>query len=114
MLGELQHLVEANRVERLRFAEQTAAQRDNSNLFGMLELWVTWWRDVLLTQHGCVDAIGNLDQQQILERYAQTLPATAVQRHLETLKRVEQYLHHTVNTRLALDALLLDMPRQPA
>jgi hypothetical protein len=29
---------------------------------------------------------------------------------LHLLKRIETYLHHTVNTRLALDVLLLQMP----
>jgi DNA polymerase III subunit delta' len=110
-LDDLQRLVVANRVERLHFAEQTATSRDNLRLFSMLELWVTWWRDVLLAQHGCVDAISNLDQQAEVAQHAAELPVASVQRHLETLRRVEQYLHHTVNTRLALDALLLDIPR---
>lgn len=113
-LAELRTLVDANRVERLRFSEQTAADRNNRNLFDMLELWVTWWRDVLLTQHGCADAIRNLDQQTYVEDYAGVLSQSDVQRHLETLQRVERYLHHTVNTRLAMDALLLDMPRRAA
>lgn len=114
MLEELRRLVAASRVERLHFAEMTAANRDNRRLFSMLELWVTWWRDVLLVQHGCIDAISNLDQQTEVERHARDLSAASVQRHLATLKRVEQYLHHTVNTRLAMDALLLDVPRPAA
>lgn len=114
MLAQLQHLVRANRVERLRFAEEISTQRDDQGLFNMLELWVTWWRDVLLTQHGCSDAISNLDQQQEVQQYAGTLQAVDVERHLDTLQRVERYLHHTVNTRLAMDTLLLDVPRPVA
>lgn len=114
MLEELQHLIKTSRVERLRFAEQIAARRDNLRLFAMLELWVTWWRDVLLAQHGCEDAISNLDQRDEVSELAGELPARAVQRHLAMLKRVERYLHHTVNTRLAMDALLLDMPHSAA
>jgi DNA polymerase-3 subunit delta' len=113
-LDELQRLVMANRVDRLQFAQQTAANRNNESLFGMLELWATWWRDVLLTQYGCVDAISNLDLQPQIEQHARSLSGAAVQNHLHLLKRVERYLHHTVNTRLALDALLLDMPRHAA
>jgi DNA polymerase-3 subunit delta' len=114
MLEELRGLVNANRVDRLRFAEQIAAGRDNQNLFGMLELWVTWWRDVLLTQYGLGDAINNLDQPEEVQHHARTLSSAAVQHHLDTLLRVERYLHHTVNTRLAMDALLLDLPRPVA
>ncbi len=113
-LDELQRLVTANRVDRLNFAQRTAANRNNESLFAMLELWATWWRDVLLAQNGCVDAISNLDLQPQIEQHARSLSGAAVQNHLHMLKRVERYLHHTVNTRLALDALLLDMPRQVA
>ena len=114
MLEELRGLVTASRVERLRFAEKTATERDNQNLFGMLELWVTWWHDVLLTQYGLGDAISNLDLPAEVQLHARTLSNTTVLHHLETLSRVERYLHHTVNTRLALDALLLDVPRPVA
>ena len=38
------------------------------------------------------------------------LSPVVVQRYLETLQRVGGYLHHTVNTRLALDILLLQLP----
>ena len=72
-LAEISRLVSANRIERLRFAEKTAANRDNLRLFNMLELWVTWWRDVLLAQHGCTDAISNLDHQAEIERHAREL-----------------------------------------
>ena len=37
--------------------------------------------------------------------------AQAVQAYLYTLERIEKYLHHTTNTRLALDVLALRMPR---
>ncbi len=114
MLETLHGLVTGSRVDRLGLSEKTAAKRNNSRLFNMLELWAIWWRDVLLTQNGCVESISNIDQQEKIERYASQLPGEAVQRHLKKLNRVEQYLHHTVNTRLALDSLFLDIPRPDA
>lgn len=111
-LDQLHRLVAGTRIDRLKFSEEIAAKRNNERLFSMLELWAIWWRDVLLAQNGCADAVNNLDQLAILERYATQLTTTAVQMHLQTLKKVERYLHHTVNTRLAMDTLLLDMPRQ--
>jgi hypothetical protein len=32
---------------------------------------------------------------------------------LHTLPQIERYLHHTVNTRLALDVLVLNLPYWP-
>ena len=46
-----------------------------------------------------------------IERQAQAITPQAVCTYLHTLRRVEGYLHHTVNTRLALDVLLLQLPR---
>ena len=109
-LHSLWQLLNADRIERLAFAEQLASNRNNQQLFGLLELWTLWWRDVLLAQAGSLEACCNIDQQIEIVRQAQLLPAITVQRYLHLLKRIETYLHHTVNTRLALDVLLLQMP----
>lgn len=113
-LAQLWKLVTAGAVERLRFAEQIASGRDNQQLFAMLELWAGWWRDVLLAQTGCLDACSNVDQQPQLLRQAAALSPTAVRDYLYTLQRIDGYLHHTVNTRLALDILVLRLPHAAA
>ena len=110
-LATLQQLISADRVERLAYAENLAKHRNNERLFGLLELWTGWWRDVLLVQSGCADACSNIDCMATLERHAETLSSNSVRTYMRTLKRIEGYLHHTVNTRLALDVLLLEIPR---
>lgn len=113
-LTQLWKLVAAGPVERLDFAEQLASGRDNLQLFALLELWAGWWRDVLLAQNGCLDACCNVDQQPELARQAAALSPTVVADYLYTLQRIDGYLHHTVNTRLALDLLVLRLPYAPA
>lgn len=113
-LEQLWQLVAAGRVARLDFAEQLAAGRDNQQLFAMLELWAGWWRDVLLAQTGCLDACCNIDQRPVLARQAAALSPAAVRGYLYTLQRLDGYLHHTVNTRLALDILVLRLPHTTA
>lgn len=110
-LQTLWQLMMANRIERLAFAEQLAANRSSQQLFGVLEVWSTWWRDLLLAQNGCSELCTNVDQQTEVMRQAQLVSLTEIQRYLRTLRRIEGYLHHTVNTRLALDVILLQMPR---
>jgi DNA polymerase-3 subunit delta' len=110
-LAQLRHLVQADRVERLHFVDQIASDRNNEQLFAMLELWTTWWRDVLLAQVGCPEACCNVDQQAEIARQAAELESSAVREYLHTLSRIEGYLHHTVNTRMALDVLLLRLPQ---
>ena len=110
-LAQLRHLVQANRIERLQFAEEMASNRNNEQLFAMLELWMTWWRDVLLAQVGCAEACSNVDQQAEIARHAAGLETDTVREFLYTLNRIEGYLRHTVNTRMALDILLLRLPQ---
>jgi DNA polymerase III subunit delta' len=109
-LEQLLRLTRANRIERLEFAEQLATNRNNQQLFEMLGQWAIWWRDVLLAQSGCVEACCNIDQQAEIVRQAESFVDDEVRRYLHTLSRIEAYLHHTVNTRLALDVLLLQLP----
>jgi DNA polymerase-3 subunit delta' len=109
-LATLWRLMAAGRLERLAFAEAQAAQRNSPQLFGLLETWTSWWRDVLLAQAGCLDSCSNADQRAELERQARLVERRAVSEFLATLRRSERYLHHTVNTRLALDVLLLKLP----
>jgi DNA polymerase-3 subunit delta' len=110
-LTQLHQLVQADRLERLHFVEQMASDRNNEQLFAMLDLWTTWWRDVLLAQVGCPEACCNVDQQEEIARHAAGLENGVVREYLDTLSRIEGYLRHTVNTRLALDVLLLRLPQ---
>lgn len=109
-LAALWRMMAADRLERLRFAGELASQRDSQQLFGLLEVWTSWWRDVLLTQAGASEACSNVDARLRIEDHARQLETRAVQHYVVTLKRIEGYLRHTVNVRLALDVLLLRLP----
>lgn len=112
-LDVLWQLMGAGSAARLDWAEKAAGNRNSVHLFGMLELWVNWWRDILLYQAGCGDACNNVDHLSHIAACAQAVDAGDVQAYLQTLQRVERYLHHTVNTRLALDVLALRLPHVP-
>ncbi|MEX1020752.1 MAG: DNA polymerase III subunit delta' C-terminal domain-containing protein [Litorilinea sp.] len=109
----LWRLTAAGNAQRLDWAEKAASNRNSDHLFGMLELWVNWWRDILLYQSGCGDACNNIDQQARIAVYAESVAQADIRAYLQTIQRVERYLHHTVNTRLALDVLALRLPHVP-
>ena len=109
-LEALWQLIEAPSAERLATAEQLNRMTDRQMLFELLETWGTWWRDVLLVQAGCGELCSNIDEITRLTQQAASFSVHAVQQYLRTLDRVEGYLHHTVNTRLALEVLLLRAP----
>ena len=110
-LTELQELSRSSRVARLAFAQKLAAARTQNRLFTLLALWTSWWRDVMLAQSGCLEQCANVDLLDTLAETADDFRPVEVQAYLRTLSRIEGYLRHTVNTGLALDVLLLQMPR---
>ncbi|MDE0077794.1 MAG: hypothetical protein OXO50_09755 [Caldilineaceae bacterium] len=113
-LAELQELSRSSRVDRLAFAQKLAAGRNQTRLFTLLALWTSWWRDIMLAQSGCLEQCANIDLLDTLADAASTFRPVDVQAYLRTLSRIEGYLRHTVNTGLALDVLLLQMPRPHA
>ena len=109
-LQTLWQLMRASALERLALAERLATSLQGEQLFELLELWSTWWRDLLMVQSGCMEACCNIDQIAQLQQQAQSLSATAVRDYLRALQRIDGYLHHTINVRLALEVLLLQIP----
>ena len=113
-LTELRELSRSRRVARLAFSQKLAAARSQTPLFPLLALWTGWWRDVMLAQSGCLEQCANVDLLDVLADTAGDFRQADVQAYLHTLSRIEGYLQHTVNTGLALDVLLLQMPRPRA
>ncbi len=109
-LQTLWQLSAADAVDRLLFAEKSATSFTSRHLFEMIDLWMTWWRDVLLVQSGCAESCCNIDQTTVLQRQAHAVPTKTVREYLRTLQRIETYLQHTINTRLALEVLILKLP----
>lgn len=109
-LHTLWQLIDSSLDERLTIAEKLNTTMDRQKLFELLETWSSWWRDLLLVQANCVELCSNVDQLAKLKEQATGLSSQAVQQYLRTLDRIGGYLHHTVNTRLALEVLLLHIP----
>ncbi|MBI4311346.1 MAG: DNA polymerase III subunit delta' [Chloroflexi bacterium] len=99
---------------RFQVAQEMAAQfgRNRPPVLEALALWLSWWRDLLLVRAGAPQLAANADwQASIAERAARysAEEARAVAREvLATMERLEA----NVNARLALDALMLAMPRK--
>jgi len=109
-LEMLWSLISARRDKRLTVAAELAGVQNERLRSELLTLWTSWWRDVMLTQAGCSDACTNVDVQQEIERQAENIAPDVVIDYLHTLQRIQSYLRHTINVRLAMDVLLLELP----
>ena len=108
-LDDLLTLTSAGHLGRLAYAETLSRNGDEIAL--ALGLWAAWWRDVLLVQSGLPQALLNLDRKtQVLQQAALFRPEQvtgALTDLTQTLRRIKA----NVNARLALDVLVLRLPK---
>lgn len=107
-LDALNAAVNEGRAERLMRAEGLAKKSDE--LPELLELWLGWWRDVLLVQSGDGARITNIDRQAILNEQAARFSLEQIERTLKSVRATARYLTQNVNARLAMEVLLLNLP----
>jgi DNA polymerase-3 subunit delta' len=102
----------ADRVERLAFAEQLATEfgRDPESAMAALELWLSWWRDVLLTKHGRLERVINEDRKQELREQAARFQLGQLFGAMRGIRTALRQLQQNVNPRLALEVLMLEVP----
>jgi DNA polymerase-3 subunit delta' len=107
-LDALRMVLNEGRAERLTRAGDLAKGADE--LPELLEQWMSWWRDVLLMQSGDGTRITNVDCEDTLRTHAARLTLEQVQSALQAVRATTRYLSQNVNTRLALEVLLLSLP----
>ena len=108
-LDDLVSLLYARRVARFAYADSLARQALDL-IVANLELWTSWWRDVLLLASHSPAPLTNIDRQDELVRMADLCDVTTAHTALSTLRTVLDQLARNANTRLALEVLLLDLP----
>jgi len=108
-LGEMLALMGEGRVGRLDYAYQLSRQPDA--VPEVLDLWLSWWRDLLLVKGGCPEAVTNSDQQAVLQERARRYTLEQVRGFIKALQDTAGQLEHHVNPRLALEVLMLSLPK---
>jgi DNA polymerase-3 subunit delta' len=106
-----QELLSAKRVERFAFADK--ASKDREGMRALLLVWLSFWRDVLLRSARSSARVSNPDWEEQLNFLAQGLTPQAVRRSVTAIEHTLDQLTTNVNTRLAMEVLLLDLPKLP-
>jgi DNA polymerase-3 subunit delta' len=78
----------------------------------VFELWQSWWRDLLLAKSGNASALINVDRRQALEYEAQHCTVNEILSCMRAIDQCAQRVEHNVNPCLALEVLLLELPRR--
>jgi DNA polymerase-3 subunit delta' len=87
-----------------------AFKRDRDATLDQLDEWAGWWRDVLLTQSGAGERVANLDLSAELLDDAESYRRADIAGFLQALIDTRTYLTGNVQSRIALEALMLAAP----
>ncbi len=109
-LRELLQAEEASLSERFALSAKLA-ELSRERVAELLRLWAGWWRDLLLAKSGCGEFITNLDLKELLHQRARLYTLPEIGRTLDSLRRADWELEQNANPRLALEVLMLDLPR---
>lgn len=109
MLLHLLELLAQGYAARLAYAQKVAAEAEQ--IQPLLNLWLTWWHDVMLVKHGIAEAVVNIDLADEIETVATTLSGADISGAIKQMQQALQNLRYNVNSRLNLEVLLLNLPR---
>lgn len=96
-----------------RWAEERGKEYrggDQLRVFSWLELWQSWWRDVLLVAAGCPEYICNIDCRSNIEAEAHRYTMSEIYQFINRINQAVQQLRDNVNPQLALENLILHLP----
>ncbi len=106
-LDDLVMLLTADRVARFNYADIVTKKGEVREV---LDLWRTWWRDVLLAVSGSMADPVNIDRVEEIRALAQRLNVDQAASAAEACGRALWQIDRNVTARLAVEVLLLDLP----
>lgn len=111
-IAELISVVEGGWEERFNYVAELAPrfERERRSGWKVIELWLMWWRDLILVKTGLGDAVINIDYRSTLEEWTRQFSLTQITDFVISLQETLEQIYHNVNPRLALEAMMLDMP----
>ncbi len=114
-LDDLSRLLADTRTARFAYAERLARAESLDQVLDTLDVWMAFWRDVLLASASAAGEaptpLANPDREAEIRRLAGRLTPAAAGAVIHRLRRTGELLEKNVNTRLALEVCLLDWPR---
>jgi len=113
-IEKLIDIINADYEERFAYATQLATQfsQNRGTVHEILQLWLDWWRDLMLIKASSSDIITNIDFKTTLVKMAKKYSLTQIKNFVTSIQEAEEQLRQNANPRLVLEVLMLDMPRR--
>ena len=111
-MEQARSLAEMTVAQRMRLAENLSDRfkQDRTQVLSLLDEWLAWWRDVMLVQASAEDGIANVDGIDALREAASRYPREATHRFVEAIIATKEHLQANVQSKIALESLLLEGP----
>ncbi|MFC2013397.1 ATP-binding protein [Chloroflexota bacterium] len=113
-LNRLLDIINADCEERFTYAAELATQFGQSRgvVQEVLDLWLDWWRDLLLVKVGCSDAVTNVDLLATLLEMVKRYRLSQIKTIIDSIKSAWGQLNQNANPRLVLEVLMLSIPER--
>ncbi len=111
-MDRLLDIINADYEERFAYAAQLVAQfsQDRGLVQEVLDLWLDWWRDLMLVKVGCSDATTNVDRLATLVDMSHHYSLAQIKAFINSIEAAGEQLRQNANPRLVLEVLMLDIP----
>ena len=98
--------------ERFACAAQLATQfsQNRESVQERLDLWLDWWRDLLLVKVGLTEAVTNIDRLADLADLAAGCSLLQIRAFIDSIRAAVDQLKLNANPRLVLEVLMLSIP----
>ncbi len=112
-LSRIADLSEASRAQRFKYVDEVATRfgRQPDEVYATLDLWLGWWRDLLLMKNECSGLVTNINMFSRLSQQAMRYTVEQIHDFLKAIEAARKQLDQNVNAKLALEAMVLSVPQ---
>ncbi len=111
-LDEHKNLLTSSLAARFGYAEKLS--KDKNTLRQALQIWASYWRDILLETSGSQAALANQDRKAEIASLAGQLSPTVACSVVQQIEYTRDLLAGNINPRLATEVLVMDLPKLTA
>jgi DNA polymerase-3 subunit delta' len=112
LVERLLEVIRGDNEQRFDYAAQLSAQfsQNRALVQEVLDLWLDWWRDLLLVKLGSSDTITNIDHESVLDEMGRGYSLPQIRAFINSIQAAEEQLSQNANPRLVLEVLMLSIP----
>jgi DNA polymerase-3 subunit delta' len=110
-LSDIRNLVPFTRVQRFSYIDKLIKENDKEKIRGLLNTWLSFWRDVMLFSAGSTSELANPDCSEDIRHISGLIDLDQSRQAVLSIQRTLDLIQKNANLRLALEVLMLDLPK---